>query len=145
VIVSRLAAGYLLDRFHAPFVAAALLLCPVLGFAGLAAASGPSVAAFTLVAIGIGLGLEFDALGYFCAHYFGRVALGTIYSALFVLFTVGGAIGSYFAGFSYDLFVSYTPLLVGAAIATFVAVLFTVSLGRPPIRHEYTVESTPAG
>jgi MFS family permease len=140
VIISRLIAGSLLDRFHAPFVAAVLLLCPVLGFAVLAFLSGSSVAALTLVAVGIGLGLEFDALGYFCAHYFGRVALGTIYSALFVVFTIGGALGSWFAGYSYDLFKSYTPLLACAAVITFIAVLFTASLGRPVTLHEYAVE-----
>jgi sugar phosphate permease len=144
VIVSRLIAGALLDRFHAPFVAAVLLLCPVFGFAGLAFLSGPAAAALTLVAVGIGLGLEFDALGYFCAQYFGRVALGTIYSALFVLFTIGGAIGSYFAGYSFDLFASYTPLLACAAVITFIAVLFTASLGRPVGLHEYPVERTSA-
>jgi MFS family permease len=131
VIISRLAAGYLLDRFHAPFVAAGLLIFPVLGLAGLAIMPGPTVAALTLVAIGIGLGLEFDALGYFCAFYFGRVALGTVYSALFVLFTLGGAVGTSFAGYSYDRFSSYTPLLLCAAAAAFVAVLFTLTLGRP--------------
>jgi MFS family permease len=140
VIISRLIAGSLLDRFHAPFVAALLLLCPVVGFAALALLSGPGAAALTLVAVGIGLGLEFDALGYFCAHYFGRVALGTIYSALFVLFTIGGAIGSYFAGYSYDLFKTYTPLLACASVITFIAVLFTASLGRPVSLHEYPVE-----
>jgi sugar phosphate permease len=144
VIISRLIAGSLLDRFHAPFVAAVLLLCPVLGFAGLAFLSGPTAAALTLVAVGIGLGLEFDALGYFCAHYFGRLALGTIYSALFVLFTIGGAIGSYFAGYSFDLFKSYTPLLACSAVITFIAVLFTASLGRPVALHEYPVEHTSA-
>jgi MFS family permease len=130
IIVARLCAGYLLDRWHAPFVAAALLCCPLLGFATLAVAPGPTSAALTILSIGIGLGLEFDALGYFCAHYFGRVALGRIYGSLFVIFSIGGALGSSLAGYSYDIFRSYVPLLTFGAIATLIAVLFTASLGR---------------
>jgi predicted MFS family arabinose efflux permease len=76
IIVARLCAGYLLDRWHAPFVAAGLLCCPLVGFACLAVEPGPTVAALTVLSIGIGLGLEFDALGYFCAHYFGASRLG---------------------------------------------------------------------
>jgi MFS family permease len=132
VIGARLGAGYLLDRFHAPFVTAALLICPVVGFFMLALTPSEAVAAFMLVAVGIGLGMEFDALGYFCAHYFGRLALGKIYSTLFVLFSAGGAVGTYFAGYSYDLFSSYTALLVCAGTATLIAIAITASLGRPP-------------
>lgn len=129
VIVSRLIAGYLLDRFQPPLVAAGLLICPVVGLAALAGIPGEPVAAFMLVALGVGLGLEFDALGFFCVHYFGRVSLGRIYGTLFVLFNVGGALGSYFAGHSYDAFSSYVALLIGAAVATLAAALLTASLG----------------
>ncbi|MGH8150306.1 MAG: MFS transporter [Steroidobacteraceae bacterium] len=132
VIVARLGTGYLLDRFHAPFVAAGLLICPVFGFLGLAMMPGEKMAALTLVSFGIGLGLEFDALGYFCVQYFGHAALGRIYATLFVLFSVGGAAGSYLAGYSYDVFSSYTLLLFCGAVATFIAVAFIASLGDYP-------------
>jgi sugar phosphate permease len=129
VIFARLCAGYMLDRCHPPYVAAGLLLCPVLGLAGLFFVPGESSAALALIALGIGMGLEFDALGFFCVHYFGRISLGRIYGTLFVLFNVGGALGSYFAGHSYDLFSSYRALLICAAITTFAAALLTASLG----------------
>jgi MFS family permease len=93
-------------------------------------APGETSAAITILAIGIGLGLEFDALGYFCAHYFGRVAMGRIYGTLFTIFSIGGALGSSIAGFSYDRFHSYVPMLLFGTLATFVAVVFTASLGR---------------
>ncbi len=132
VIVARLGTGYLLDRFHAPFVAAALLICPAAGFLSLAVAPSETVAALTLVSFGIGLGLEFDALGYFCVQYFGHAALGRIYASLFALFSMAGAVGSYFAGYSYDVFSSYTALLLCGAAATFIAVVFTAVLGEYP-------------
>ncbi|HEY6453194.1 MAG TPA: MFS transporter [Steroidobacteraceae bacterium] len=132
LIIARLGAGYMLDRFHPPFIAAGLLVFPVLGLAGLALIPGASAAAFMLIALGIGLGLEFDALGFFCVHYFGRVSLGRIYGTLFVLFNAGGALGSYFAGHSYDLFSSYVALLSASAIATLVSVVLTASLGAKP-------------
>jgi sugar phosphate permease len=144
IIIARLGAGYLLDRFHAPFVSAALLTCPLLGFICLAFVPDPTIAAFTIVSIGIGLGLEFDALGYFCAQYFGRLALGRIYGTLFVIFSVGGAVGSYLAGLSYDVFSSYTALLICAGIATFVAVAFTASLGPYPRAYQSRVSGPQA-
>lgn len=136
VIIARLGSGYLLDRFHAPFVAAALLFCPAVGFLSLAVAPSETVAAFTLVSFGIGLGLEFDALGYLCVQYFGRAALGRIYASLFALFSIAGAVGSYLAGYSYDVFSSYTALLLCGAAATFVAVIFTAVLGEYPRARE---------
>jgi len=132
VIVARLVAGYLFDRFHAPFVAAGLLLCPVIGMLSLALSPGETVAALTLISIGIGLGVEFDALGYFCAQYFGRVALGRIYGTLFVIFSVGGAVGSFLAGHSYDVFSSYVALLFAAASMVLIALVFTAVLGAYP-------------
>ncbi|HEX4241421.1 MAG TPA: MFS transporter [Steroidobacteraceae bacterium] len=129
MILARLGAGYLLDRFHPPYVAAGLLLCPVLGLAGLAMVPGETSAALMLIALGIGMGLEFDALGFFCVHYFGRIALGRIYGTLFVLFNLGGAVGSYSAGHSYDLFSSYVNFLMAASATTLAAALLTAWLG----------------
>jgi MFS family permease len=132
VIIARLGTGYLLDRFHAPFVAAALLVCPALGFLALAVVPSETVAALTLVSFGIGLGLEFDVLGYFCVQYFGHAAVGRIYAVLFALFSIAGAIGSYLAGYTYDLFSSYTVVLFAGAAATSIAVVFTAYLGEYP-------------
>lgn len=145
VIVARLVTGYLLDRFHAPFVAAGLLLCPVIGMLSLALSPGETIAAVTLISIGIGLGVEFDALGYFCAQYFGRVALGRIYGTLFVIFSIGGAVGSFLAGHSYDVFSSYVALLFVAATLVLVALIFTAALGPYPKAGEVSgAESQPA-
>ena len=132
IIISRLITGYLLDRFHAPFIAGIILIFPVVGFAALALAPSDTVAALTIVSIGIGLGLEFDALGYFCTQYFGRVALGKIYGLLFVIFNIGGGVGVFFSGHSFDYFSSYTVALLGGACVTSLALLFTVSLGKYP-------------
>jgi hypothetical protein len=90
---------------------------------------GETSAALMLIALGIGMGLEFDALGFFCVHYFGRIALGRIYGTLFVLFNVGGAVGSYSAGHSYDLFSSYVNFLMAASATTLAAALLTAWLG----------------
>lgn len=136
VIIARLGTGHFLDRFHAPFVAAGLLVCPALGFLGLAILSGKTIAALALISFGIGLGMEFDVLGYFCAQYFGRPMVGRVYATMFVLFSIGGAAGSYLAGYSYDLFSSYVVLLLCGAVATFMAVGFTASLGSYPRMRE---------
>jgi MFS family permease len=144
VIASRLLSGYLLDRFHAPYVSACLLLAPVAGLVGLAIAPGEFTAIVTLIAIGVGLGLEFDALGYFCAQYFGRLTLGRTYGLLYVLFSMGGGAGAFVAGYSYDVSGSYTMALWGAAGITLVAVIMTVSLGAYPTLPERSSDASTA-
>ncbi|MDR2215201.1 MAG: MFS transporter [Nevskiaceae bacterium] len=132
IIIARLVSGYLLDRFHAPFVAGLFLLCPAIGFTCLAIAPSHITAAITVISVGIGLGMEFDALGYLCTQYFGRRALGRIYGLLFVVFNIGGGVGVFFAGHSYDAFTSYTPALFVGASLSVLAVLFIASLGKYP-------------
>lgn len=132
VILARLGTGYLLDRFHAPFVAAGLMTCPFIGFLAIAVMPGEATAALALVSFGIGLGMEFDVLGYFCVQYFGHAVLGRVYATMFVLFSVGGAVGTYLAGYSYDVFSSYIVLIICGAVATLVAVVFTACLGKYP-------------
>jgi hypothetical protein len=56
-----------------------------------------------------------------------------------VIFSIGGAVGSSLAGYSYDVFASYVPMLVCGAVGCVIAVLFTASLGRHSFMRESKV------
>ena len=91
-IFGRLLTGFLIDRFFAPYVAAAMFLvtslsCVLLLYAGVGAA--PFAAALT----GLSLGAEVDLIAYLTAKYFGMVRYGFVYSVLYAMFAIGGAIG----------------------------------------------------
>ncbi|MBL4801077.1 MAG: MFS transporter [Emcibacter sp.] len=132
LISSRILAGYLLDRYHAPFVSAGFLLLPVIGFASVALMPNNITAFMATVGLGAGLGLEFDVIGFFCVQYFGRPVLGRMYSFLFVGFGLGGGLGSFFAGRSYDLTSSYQTALLMASAVALVGIIVIATLGRYP-------------
>src|SRR6185437_15081665 len=62
-MTGRLLAGYLVDRFFAPYVATVLFLAPIAGFAFLATAAGvlPSLG---VILLGLGLGTEIDLIAF---------------------------------------------------------------------------------
>ena len=70
-IAGRLVSGYLLDRFFAPYVAAALFLLPLAGVGILAAGPGGPALILAASALGFGLGAEVDVIGFMVSRYFG--------------------------------------------------------------------------
>lgn len=143
IITSRIISGYLMDKFHAPYVAAVALMTTAAGFASLAFAPSNATAIMTTVAIGIGLGVEFDVLGYLCAQYFGRRSVGRTYGFMYMLFNVGGAVGVYFAGLSFDVFGSYHSGLIVASMATLVAIGLLLLIGPYPTLPRKEIEPSP--
>ena len=100
-LVGRLATGYLIDRFFAPYVAATLFLataagCLLLWYGGSAVA--PVVAAAT----GLSLGAEIDLMAYLTARYFGMARYGFVYALIYAMFAVGTAVGPALAGVAFD-------------------------------------------
>jgi predicted MFS family arabinose efflux permease len=124
----RLLAGFLVDRIFAPYVATFFFLAPIAGFAFLASASGMLPAA-GVVLMGMGLGTEIDLIAFLVTRYFGQRAFGQIYGYFFMIFGLGSSLGRFLAGLVYDLAGSYTPALIGAALALVAAVILVNRLG----------------
>jgi predicted MFS family arabinose efflux permease len=127
-LVGRPAVGALLDRLFAPSVAAAFFLAPVAGLPLLAVGSGaaPAIGAALL---GLGLGAEIDLIAFLTTRYLGRRAFGEIYGYLFMAFLLGSSLGQFLADVSFDCLGSYTPALIGFAIALSTAALLLQFLG----------------
>ena len=62
--------------------------------------------------MGLGQGAEFDILPYAISRYFGLRAFGAIYSSIFAAVTLGGAIGPFVMGMSFDATGSYSVALL---------------------------------
>lgn len=107
-IAGRLVSGYLLDRFFAPYVAAALFLLPLAGVGILAAGVGGPGLILAATALGFGLGAEVDVIGFLVSRYFGLRSFGEIYGCMFAIFTVGTGLGPLLMGLSFDRTRSYT-------------------------------------
>jgi predicted MFS family arabinose efflux permease len=128
-IAGRLAAGYLLDRFFAPYVAAGLFLLPIVAISLLTtgvAGTGPVLAAMSL---GFGLGAEVDVIGFLVSRYFGLRAYGEVYGYLFAIFTLGTGFGPVLMAICFDMTRSYDVALIGLAGALVGASILVSRLG----------------
>jgi predicted MFS family arabinose efflux permease len=146
VIGGRLVAGYLLDRFFAPYVAAGLFLLPLTGLALLGAGAGGAAPVFAAISLGFGLGSEVDVIGFLVGRYFGLRAFGEIYGYLFAIFTLGTGFGPYLMAVSFDVTQSYNMTLIGFGAALVVASVLISRLGpyEFPARHLVANHPQPA-
>lgn len=115
-IVGRVCAGYLFDRFFAPWVS--------VGIFGLAAAAsfilvgvpGLAIAVFATMLVTLGSGAESDFVGYLVGRYFGLKAYGQIFGFIYGMFMVGIAVGPWLFGLAFDHFGDYRiPFTIAGA------------------------------
>lgn len=139
-MTGRFVGGFLVDRIFAPYVAAGFFLAPIAGFLMLTSASG-AWPAIGVALMGLGQGTEIDLIAFLVSRYFGQKSFGQLYGWLFMMFLFGATLGRFLGGVVYDLAHSYTPFLIGNAIALGVAVALLSRLGA----YAYPVEREPAG
>lgn len=117
VVIGRLGAGILLDRFWGPAVCFPLLLLPVAS-CWLLMGSGSDFAALALAAalLGIATGAEGDLLAYLASRYFGLRSFGQIAGLLYVPLGLAHAASPLLYAASRDLSGSYDSMLVAAMV-----------------------------
>jgi MFS family permease len=128
-IVGRVIAGYLLDRFFGPHVAAGLFLLPLVSIGLLTTGAGGIAPVVAAMALGFGLGAEVDVIGFLTGRYFGLRAYGEIYGYLFAIFTLGTGLGPVLMALAFDLTRSYDMTLVAFAAAVICASVLVSRLG----------------
>ena len=132
LIAGRLLAGFLMDYFFAPYVAACFLLGLLAGIVILAsgAAGAPVFAAAVLV--GMATGSEISEIAYICSRYFGPRAFGLIYGLMFSAFQLGSMAGSPLMGLYHDHAGNYAGALWVVAALVAVGAVLMVLLGSYP-------------
>ena len=114
--------GFLVDRIHAPYVAAVFFFAPLVGIVVLLTTLRAEGGALATVLVGIGVGAEVDLIAFLLSRYLGMRSFGEIYGyffAIFMLASVGLPGTSGFVG----EFLSLT----GTWPASSVAVVFAAS------------------
>jgi MFS family permease len=129
LIGGRLLSGFLLDRIHAPYVAAVFFLAPLVGIVVLLTTLRPEGAALGTVLVGIGVGAEVDLIAFLLSRYLGMRAFGEIYGYFFSIFMLGAGLGPFAMGVSYDRTGSYRLMLMCFAFALALASLPMLRLG----------------
>lgn len=125
-MAGRLMAGYLVDRFFAPYVATFFFALCVGGLGLLASGQLPLLG---IIALGLAAGTEIDLVGYLTSRYFGQKRFGQIYGYMFAGFTVGAGLGPLALATAYDRFDSYVIAFLGFGGVMVVATLLLLALG----------------
>lgn len=129
VMLGRLLAGWLLDRFWGPAVALVLLMPPTVACLLLAVPQWPGAA---VMMIGLAAGAEFDLIAYLCLRYFGTRNFGQIYAWQWVNFSVAAGAGPIAFAMIFDRTGSYHDALLVAAVLLVLGPLLLLGLGRYP-------------
>ena len=131
VMIGRVLAGWLLDRFWAPAVAVALLMPPAIACLLLASHRWPGLA---VMLVGLAGGAEFDLIAYVCLRYFGTRNFGQIYGWQWASFSLMAGFGPVAFGRIFDRTGSYQDALFAAVLLLVLGPLLLLALGRYPRR-----------
>lgn len=132
LIAARLFIGYLLDHFFAPMVVAVFLACPVIGVIILMSGAAGTPAILAVVLVGLGIGAEMDFMSYLVSRYFGLRSFGRLYGLIYSSITVGVSIGPIVMGYSQQLSGTYDFGLKVILVASAVAIIPLLFLGKYP-------------
>jgi MFS family permease len=114
-LFGRIATGWLLDRFFAPWVSFALLVMAALGVFLLSGASSLGTGVLAAVLIGFSMGGEADVIPFLVARYFGLRSFSVLYALTWTFYAIAGAIGPVLMGKAFDASGSYVTLLLWIA------------------------------
>jgi len=132
LIFGRILAGYLMDRFFAPYVAAVFLLGLLLGVVILASGAAGSMVFLAAILVGLATGSEISEIAYMVSRYFGQRAFGLIYGTMFAAFQVGSAAGAYVMGRYHDFAGDYIDALWVVAVLVAAGTALVLMLGKYP-------------
>ena len=130
-LAGRLLTGWLLDRYHAPAVSAALLTIAALGVLLLSIVHSVPLALVAALLIGIGTGGEVDVNPYLLSRYFGMRSLSTLYGFNWMAWGLASAAGPVLMGRAFDSTGSYAVVLVRLAVVTLFAAVLMLTLPAP--------------
>jgi len=122
LIIGRAVAGYLLDIYHAPYVAIAFLAGPFLAYCFFLSGVSAEFAIIPIILFGIGMGAEFDVTPYLLSRYFGLKNFS-------VLFGFRTGFGPTIMGFGYDIYGSYDITMIAAMVSLAFGCLLVSRLG----------------
>jgi MFS transporter, OFA family, oxalate/formate antiporter len=133
IIVGRLVAGYLIDRFWAPLVAFPMLALQLLVCWQLSQGTvSPAMATFCACLLGLAAGIETDIIAYLAARYYGLKNYGKIYGILYMPFGLTTAISAPLYGWVFDQYKSYNPALFVAGICFVLGGALLLFIGKYP-------------
>ena len=127
-LIGRLLTGWLIDRFRATYVSAALLTLAATGAALLSNAPSFEASLIAAAMIGFGMGGELDVTPFLLSRYFGLRSLSTLYGFAWMAMGSGAAAGSIMMGRAFDASGSYDRMLWQLAAGTLLVAVMMLCL-----------------
>jgi MFS family permease len=127
LVFGRVSAGWLMDRFFAPRVAAAFMVPSMIGLAMLILGHGQTMAYAGAALVGLASGAEVDVLAFLTSRYFGLRHYGTIYATFFSAYALGTSAGPLFTSWLAGTAGNYSMplwLMAGLMAASATALFF---------------------
>ena len=140
LIAGRVLAGFLMDYFFAPYVAACFLLGLLAGIVILASGAVGVPVFVAAVLVGMATGSEISEIAYICSRYFGPRAFGLIYGLMFSAFQLGSMVGSPLMGLYHDHAGNYAGALWVVAALVAVGIVLIALLGPYPDKLQGTLQ-----
>ncbi|MCF7982020.1 MAG: MFS transporter [Pseudomonadales bacterium] len=132
LIFGRIFAGFLMDRYFAPYVAAVFLFGLFLGVVILATGAAGPIVFLAAILVGLATGSEISEIAYIVSRYFGPKAFGQIYGVMFAAFQLGSAVGAYAMGRYFDSAGNYINALWVVSSLVLVGIIMIVLLREYP-------------
>jgi MFS family permease len=126
---SRLGVGFLLDRFFAPYVTAAIFALVALGIWLVSSSHSATTLVSGAALLGIGLGAEGDVLTYLISRYFSLYSFGKVTGAIWLTVAWGGAAGIYLLNLSFAMTTSYATATYAFIAVVLVGLIAVLNLG----------------
>jgi MFS family permease len=126
LIVGRLTAGMLMDRFFAPRVAIAFLVGPIVGIVLLASGASGTGAFLAGMLTGLAAGAEVDVTAFLASRYFGLRYFSRTYAWFYSAYSAGAGLGPLLTAGAVERYGDYTEILyVHAGLLILAALLLT--------------------
>jgi MFS family permease len=126
LIVGRVVAGTLMDRFFAPRVAIAFLVGPIVGIVLLASGASGTGAFIAGMLTGLAAGAEVDVTAYLASRYFGLKYFSRTYAWFYSAYSAGAGLGPLLTARAVEHYGDYTEILyVHAALLVAAALLLS--------------------
>jgi MFS family permease len=144
-IIGRISTGYLIDRWHGPYIGSVAFLLPCIACLTLLLVGiGPWSAKFVAILLGLSIGAELDVVAYLSSRYFGRRNYGTLFGTITSMLSLGTAVGPPLAAYVYDSTGSYSLWWAAMLPVSVTASLLIGSMGDYPT-HALDEHRTAAG
>lgn len=105
--VGQIGSGFLLDKVGRPLVGIPFACSLLLGMLLLHFAVTPAMLTLGVALFGFGIGSEYSLIPYYLTRYFGVGSFGKLYGAIYASASIGGGLGPYVMGLTFDRVGSY--------------------------------------